>query len=200
MKSIFSASAPSKPKNSSLSACWGVTHSARGLERTMLIIWFRETGWKPVLRVADVLEFRFEETMEQRIDAEETLAVEGNFVTGDFGEILGDERGELGGEFLADVFAEFLAEIGGVDLTGFELEDHFADQLLVIGDGQGAVEGELAAFDFFDVLFPGIDVLVMNALEVPERGDAGADQVGAVPERIAVDETGVALGADERIG
>src|SRR5215208_3242872 len=37
-KSIFRESAPSNPEKSSESACCGVKHSARGLDRTMLMI------------------------------------------------------------------------------------------------------------------------------------------------------------------
>ena len=51
--------------DSSFIACWGVVHSARGRDRTMLIIKVRHTGWKPVLRIANVLELWFEETTEQ---------------------------------------------------------------------------------------------------------------------------------------
>jgi hypothetical protein len=88
----------------------------------------------------------------------------------------------LRGEFLANIRAEFVHEIGRRDVAGLELEDHLADELLVLGDGQGAVEGQFAAVDLLDVLFPGIDVLVMDALEVAERCDSGADQVSAAPE------------------
>src|SRR6267142_3994306 len=70
----------------------------------------------------------------------------------------------------------------------------------MVGDGEGAVEGELALVDFFDVLFPGVNILVVHTLEMAEGCDAGADEVCAVPEGVAIDEAGVALGADEGVG
>src|SRR5205823_4406956 len=86
------------------------------------------------------------------------------------------------------------------EVAEFELENQLPDESLVGRDGQGAVDGELVVLHALNVLFPRVDVLVMNALEVREGGNAGADHVGAVPDGVAVDEAGVTLGLDEGIG
>src|SRR6267142_2101937 len=112
-KSILRESAPSKPKKSSPRACCGVRHSARGRDRTMLMLKGPLSVVScPLLEawsgIADVLKFWFEETAEQRVDPQESFAIERDGVAGDFGEAFGHERRELRSEFLTDVFAEFI--------------------------------------------------------------------------------------------
>ena len=65
--------------------------------------------------------------------------------------------------------------------------------------GSARLSGSSPASSLAMYCFPRVEVLVVHALEVPERRDAGADQVGPVPERVAVDEPGVPLGLHQRV-
>jgi hypothetical protein len=86
-----------------------------------------------------------------------------------------------------------------VNLPGFEQQNHFPDQELVRRNRQRAVDWKFAGVDALDVLLPSVEVLVMNALEVTERCHAGTNQIGAAPERVAVDKPGMALRLDQGI-
>src|SRR5258706_12717507 len=90
-KSILRESAPSKPKKSSPRACWGVRHSARGRDRTMLMLKGPLSVVscplsEPWSGIADVLKLWFEEAADQGVDSKEAFAVEGERVPDDFGE------------------------------------------------------------------------------------------------------------------
>src|SRR6185295_6952300 len=97
-----------------------------------------------LLSVAHILELRLKEPMQQRIDTQQSIAVQRNSIPLNLGHAFFNQRRKLRGEFLADVFAEFPAEISGVNLPRLELENHFANQLLMIGDRQRAVKRKLA--------------------------------------------------------
>src|SRR5688572_23524922 len=144
---------------------------------------------------------RLEEPREQRVDLEQPGARQSNRVTVNrLDEAVDDERVERLAERLADIDAKLSAEVPGVELSGLHQEDHLTDEPLVVGDGQRPVQRKLARIQLGEVLLPRVDVLVMHALEVPERRDARADEVGPAPQRVAIDEAGMALGLDQRVG
>src|SRR2546421_104469 len=96
----------------------------------------------PSSGVADVAVLGLEEAGEEGVCAEEALAGEADVVAVDGGEAFVDQ-GPVGDfEFPGDFGGELAAEVGGVDAAELELEDHFADEGLVVVDGEGAVDGE----------------------------------------------------------
>src|SRR5476651_2094979 len=72
-----------------------------------------------------------------------------------------------------------------------ELKHHLAAQQLIRRYLQRSAQRQGAFLQPFDVLFPAIDVLHMNAVYMAERGDAGAEHVGAAPETVTVYELGL---------
>ena len=65
---------------------------------------------------------------------------------------------------------------------------------------QRPAQRQFALVEQADVLLPRIDVLDVNAVGVAERGDAGAEHVGAVPQAVAVDEFALRPVLDQRVG
>src|SRR5580704_2558142 len=67
-------------------------------------------------------------------------------------------------------------------------------------DRQGPPKWEFPPVEQADVLLPRVHVLQMDAVDVAERRDAGAEHVGPVPETVAVDEFAARLVFDEGVG
>ena len=129
---------------------------------------------------------RLKKTRQERVNLEQTVQRQPNLISADLRQARFDKPIEAAAEFSGDINAEFLAEVRGVKFPGLQLKNHFANQKLMLADRQRAVQRQLAGFEFGDVGFPRIQVLVMHPLKVPERRHARADQIGAAPERIAM--------------
>src|SRR5262249_51692384 len=112
----------------------------------------------------------------------------------------GGELGEPFGEFRSDVDAELAAEVADVEASGFELQDHLSDKPLLWRRRQSAVQRQLPAVEHGDVVFPAIDILQVDPVEVAEGGDAGAEHISSMPQGVAVDEAAAAAILHQGVG
>src|SRR5439155_26533918 len=93
-----------------------------------------------VLRIPRRAKFRLEEHRQAAINLQESVLRDTDTSACQSEEFLFFEFAPDFGEFVEHLDAKLPAEIGGLDPPGFELQDHFADQALAIGDRQRAVQ------------------------------------------------------------
>src|SRR5689334_12532231 len=103
---------------------------------------------------------RFEEPRQQRIHSEEPVARQAELVATDARDTLADERVEAVPEIVEDVRLELPPEIPRVEPPRLELQDHLADQPLVVAHRQRAVDRQFTSVERRDVVFPPVEVLV----------------------------------------
>src|SRR3954463_10120805 len=112
-------------------------------------------GWKArtttTSRVPDPAMLRLEEAREQRVHPEQASAAEPDRVAVDRGVVLVGQRLPRVAELPRDLDAELVAEIRRVELPGLQLQDHLADQPLVVVHGQGAVDREFPLLELLEI-------------------------------------------------
>src|SRR5207249_102293 len=91
-------------------------------------------------------------------------------------------------EYVEDVLAELLLEVTYVEMPGLQLQNHLTDEQLVRPNRQRPAQRQLVTVEQAHVIFPGIDVLHVETIDVAKRRDAGAEHICPVPETITVDK------------
>ena len=133
---------------------------------------------------------RQEKIVEEVVDAEQAVAGEDDGGVLDVEEAFALNLGERRGEAFENVDAELVAEVGGLHAAEFHLEDEFADHAFFFGGFEGALDRHAAGGDGGIVVFDFGEVLVVDAFRMGEGSHAEAEQVGAAPQRVAVEELG----------
>src|SRR4051812_5214585 len=98
--------------------------------------------------------FWLKEAGEERVGLKQPAARETNVVPMHLGKTLAHQRMEAFCEFLPDLDAELIAEVSRFQLPGLDLQDHLANEPLVIGDRQRAMNRQLPALQHLHVLLP----------------------------------------------
>ena len=133
---------------------------------------------------------RLEKGRQQRIGAQQSLPRQLDAIAVDRQPTVGGVLPPRVGPLVQDLDAELVAEVAGVEIAAFQLQDHLADQA---ADAAWAASRDPAAGapslqQRLNVVFPLRLVLVVHARDVAEAGDAGGQQVGALPQVVAIAE------------
>src|ERR1043166_6684281 len=135
--------------------------------------------------------FGQKELMQHAVHLEQRVASEVNVVAMDGEESLTYQVAQRGGESHADVDAEFLLKIPFADMAQLELENQFADQPFFLRGPQRPVERQFAPGDALEVWFVAVFVLEMDAAHVGKGSNAQREQIGPLPQQIAIEEFGL---------
>jgi hypothetical protein len=110
-----------------------------------------------------------EEARQQRVDPQQPLARQRHLLgVGPAQVAVAAQRAQLALEAPQHVQAVLVAEVGGPDRAPLELQHELAERALVAARPVRAAERQLAASDHRDVGFPGVEVLHVDAVHVPE--------------------------------
>src|SRR5262245_60628442 len=121
------------------------------------------------LCIADAGVLRQEEPVQQRVDPEQPGAGQRD----SFGVALGQktfrlQRVQLSAETIERIYPVLVLKVPGLHRPAFQLEDELANQPLIGVGPVGTAERQVAGFNRRRVLLPGVDVLKVNAVDVPE--------------------------------
>src|SRR5579875_252303 len=124
---------------------------------------------------------RLEEHRQQAINLQQPLTRQFHAFGGAYQIAVALQLLEPLAERLQNVGAEFALEIVGLEPSCLQLQDHLADETMARSHRQGPAQRQLATPKHLDVLFPGIDILQMNTVDMAERSYPRAEHISAMP-------------------
>ena len=92
------------------------------------------------------------------------------------------------GKAFSRINAEFLSKIFAAHAPELELQNELANEPLIVGRRQRAIDRQLARVHRADVRFEVVVVLIMRPADVTEARHAQREQIRARPEFVAIKE------------
>src|SRR5687767_9140153 len=100
------------------------------------------------------------------------------------------KRTELIAEPLENLHAVLVIEVRRTDGAPFELQHEFPDHPFFIGGAVGAAQRKNAVANSGAIGLPGVQILHVDSIDVPERGDAQSRQIRTLPKTVTVHKAG----------
>src|SRR6476661_5253644 len=104
-------------------------------------------------------------------------------------QMLGLELFVYRSKLLPNINGKLALEITGIELSGFQLQHHLANQSLLGCQRNRAINRQATFVNDAQVLFEVVRVLEINARKMRKRRYAEPDHVAAVPQPVTIDKT-----------
>ena len=160
---------------------------------------------RAVSGVACMAMFRQEKFVKETVNLQKPFAVDPNLRALDLSEAPVADALERLSKALPRIDAEFLRKVPGVDTAELELQHELANEALIGGRRQSAIDRQLIRVDCIYVRLEVVVVLIMGPADVTEAGHAKREQIRAGPELVAIDKARLRLvlyggvGAGDRV-